>query len=136
MASSLNQSIGIVTVNAATTPHTVPANAGLKLNTSKYIATRHGNGSSTYSDIGTAFETASTFSASYYTRFDVLAQSGGTLSGTGQLSLVNASKAGNPVTLSITNGSATATLVCTIYDGTGANLLASFNVNLTADSTD
>ncbi len=133
--STLNQSVSIATVHAAVTPQTTQANAGVRLSSSGKVATRHGDNTSTYSDTATFFENAGSFTASYYARYDVLTQSGGTMSGTGQLSLVNSTTNGNPATLSITNGTCTATVVCTIFDSTGAHQLASFNVNLAADST-
>lgn len=133
--STLNQAISIATVHAAVTPQTVQANAGVRLSSSGKVATRHGDNSSTYSDTATLFENAGSFTATYYVWFDVLAQSGGTMSGTGQFSFVNSSTNCNPATLSITNGSATATVVCKIFDSTGAHQLASFNVSLTADSS-
>lgn len=135
LPSTLNKTIGSVNV-IGTTIGSVQANAAVLLNSSGFIATRHGNNSTTFVDSATHFENAGSFTATYYTQYDVLTPpTSGSLSGTGQRSLVNASTPGNPITLSVTNGSAVAFVVCTIYDSTGANQLASFNVNLSVSSS-
>ncbi len=133
--STLNQAIGTISATGITTG-SVQANAAVLLNSSGFIATRHGNNSSTFADTTTKFENAGSFTATYYAQYDVLSPpSSGTLSGTGTRTPVNASTPGSPVTLSVTNNNASALLVCTIYDSTGANKLASFNVTLNVSSS-
>ena len=137
MASSLNQAIGTVTATWSSSPHTLQANAAIRLNSDGYIYARQGNSTATYASTGIKFDNASSFTGTYYAQYDLLTQSGGaTLGGTGGKSKVNPTTIGIPVTLQVTNGTGDVTLVCTIYDSTGGNKLAIFNVTLHVDSAD
>lgn len=130
--------------DAATTPHTAPANAGVKFNTTGYIAYRQGGTSSSYVD-QTAFiwGDAAPPANSYQIRFDLYAPvtttvgpGTPTLSGSiGTLTTLSASLA-QSVQLSITNGSAYCTIAWTLYDSTGTNQLASGLIKLSVESED
>jgi len=126
-----------------TTPHTVQAFAGVKFNSSGYIAYRGGSSSSTYADSSTLWGDAAPPGVGYKIRFDQLAgihvsTGAGTpsLSGSfGSQQTLNSSTA-QDVILSGTNVVCDATITWTLYDSTGANQLATGMIKLEIESTD
>jgi hypothetical protein len=131
----VNNTIGNLFVEADTTPHTVPAFAAIKFDTTGFVARRSGDSSSTYTNLMKWCSTTTV--GSFLIRFDVISPpSGGTLSGTFSLQQTLDASNSQTVQLSATNATPTAYVAYTIFDSTGAVQLATGSIKLTANSTD
>ena len=129
--------------DGSATPHTASAFAGVKFNSTGYIAYRSGGSSSSYSDSSTIWGDAAPPAVGYKIRFDRygptnISTGAGTPSLSGGFGIQQTLDSSNAqaVLLTGTNVVADVTVAWTLYDSTGVNQLASGLIKLSIESTD
>ena len=126
-----------------TSLHTLTAYAGVRFNSTGYIAYRQGGTSSSYVDSTTVWGDAAPPAGSYKIRFDQVAaihvsSGAGSPTVAGPFDTQSPLDSSNPqdVLLSGANVVCDVTLAWTLYDSSGANQLATGLIKLAIESTD